>query len=140
MESFLALRGLRTLPLRMERASASALELAGRLRRHPAVTRVRYPGLASDTWHSRARQVLDWFGAMVACELRGGAPQAAAVCEAVRVWTHASSLGGVESLIEHRFLPIGDGRLPEGLIRLSVGCEEPEDLWDDLDAALRASF
>jgi cystathionine gamma-synthase len=138
MESFLALRGVRTLPLRMERASSSAFWLARQLQRHPAIARVRYPGLPSDPWHGRAERVLDGFGAMVACELRGGAPHAAAVCQAVRVWTHASSLGGVESLVEHRFLPAGDGQLPDGLVRLSVGCEDPDDLWADLDSALRA--
>jgi cystathionine gamma-synthase len=136
MEAFLALRGLRTLPLRLERGCASALELARRLERHPAVERVRYPGLETDPGHRTALRLLDDFGAMVACGVRGGAEHAATSCASVRVWTHATSLGGVESLIEHHFRPVGARRLPPGLLRMSVGCEDPDDLWDDLEQAL----
>ncbi len=135
MEAFLGLRGLRTLPLRMERACGTALELARRLERHPLVARVHYPGLESDPDHDRALRLLEGFGAVVACEVRGGPECAAALCASVRVWTHATSLGGVESLIEHHFGPAGSERLPVGLIRMSVGCEDPEDLWDDLEDA-----
>ncbi len=136
MEAFLALRGLRTLPLRLERSCATAGELARRLERHPAVERVRYPGLVADPGHDIALRVLDGFGAMLACEVRGGAEHAATVCASVRVWTHATSLGGVESLVEHHFRPSGRRQLPPGLIRMSVGCEDLDDLWDDLDQAL----
>jgi cystathionine gamma-synthase len=138
MEAFLALRGLRTLPLRLERSCASAIELARRLERHPAVERVRYPGLVADPGHVKALRLMDGFGAMVACELSGGAHHAAAVCASVRVWTHATSLGGVESLIEHHFGASGRERPPPGLLRMSVGCEDPDDLWDDLERALNS--
>jgi cystathionine gamma-synthase len=138
MEAFLALRGLRTLPLRLERSCATAAELARRLARHPAVERVRYPGLPGDPGHRRAVRLLEGFGGMVACQVRGGDDRAASACASVRVWTHATSLGGVESLIEHRFHPDGPRDLPPGLLRMSVGCEEVDDLWDDLDSALRS--
>ena len=119
MEAFLVLRGLRTLPVRLERSSETAAELARRLGGHPAVTRVRYPG----------------FGAMVSFEL---ATQEAAdkVCAAVRLIVHATSLGGVESLIERRGRWAFEEHLPPGLIRFSVGLEHVDDLWDDLDHAL----
>ncbi len=136
MEAFLGLRGLRTLPLRLEQACGSALELARRLERHPLVSRVRYPGLKTHPGRDTALRIMDGFGAIVACELAAGAEHAAAVCASVRVWTHATSLGGVESLIEHHFRPADRERLPGGMIRMSVGCEDVEDLWDDLDGAL----
>jgi cystathionine gamma-synthase len=138
MEAFLALRGLRTLPLRLQRSCTTALELARRLKRHPAVETVRYPGLPGDPGHRRALQLLDGFGAMVSCTVTGGDRHAAAVCSSVRVWTHATSLGGVESLIEHHFRPSGRATPPQGLIRMSVGCEDPDDLWDDLESALNS--
>jgi cystathionine gamma-synthase len=108
LEAFLALRGLRTLPLRLEASSRNALALAERLSRHPAVSAVHYPGM----------------GAMLSFEVRGD-PHA--VCAAVEVFTYAKSLGGVESLIDVR---------GPSLLRLSVGCEHVEDLWGDLEAAL----
>jgi cystathionine gamma-synthase len=122
METWLALRGMRTMHLRVERASANAADLAGRLADHPCVQRVRYPGL----------------GAIVAIEVPGGAEGAERVASATRLWTHATSLGGVESLIERRAMHAVDARFgtPEGLLRLSVGIEHVEDLWDDLAQAL----
>ena len=102
MDAFLALRGLRTLDVRLERAQASAGELARRLDAHPAVRRVRYPGLPGDPGHARAAAQMDGFGAMIAFETAGGAEAAEGVCERVRVIAHATSLGGVESLIERR--------------------------------------
>jgi cystathionine gamma-synthase len=121
-DCYLALRGIRTLALRVERAQASAAELARRLEGHPVVDRVRYPG----------------FGTMAAIDVAGGAAVADALCASVRVWTHATSLGGVESLLERRRRwPLESATVPEGLVRLSVGIEAIEDLWTDLDRALR---
>ena len=138
LESYLALRGLRTVALRMERAQANALELARRLAAHPRVTRVRYPGLADDPGHERAARLYDGFGAMLAFELAGTAADAERVCAAVRVITHATSLGGVESLIERRARHPADAAhgAPPTLLRLSVGIEHVEDLWADLAQAL----
>lgn len=121
MEAWLALRGVRTLALRMERAGASAAEIARRSQDHPAVTHVRYPG----------------FGAMVAIEVAGGVAAAERVCAGTRVWTHATSLGGVESQIERRRRHAAEvPSVPETLLRLSVGIEHVEDLWSDLQQAL----
>jgi cystathionine gamma-synthase len=121
METWLALRGMRTMHLRVERSSANAAELASRLRGHRAVERLRYPG----------------FGSIIAIEVRGGVQGAETVAAQVRLWTHATSLGGVESLIERRRRHSGEApTVPENLLRLSVGIEDVEDLWRDLDAAL----
>jgi cystathionine gamma-synthase len=138
LESFLALRGLRTLALRMERAQANALDLAQRLAAHGRVARVRYPGLASDPFHEVATRVLDGYGAMIGIELDGSAEDADAVCSRVQLISHATSLGGVESLIERRArydVDAGFGT-PPNLLRFSVGIEHVEDLWDDLVQAL----
>lgn len=120
MEAFLALRGLRTLAVRLERASATAAELARRLAGHPAIEDVRYPG----------------FGSMVAPTVRGGAAAADAVCAALRLAVPATSLGGVETLIERRGKYAGEEASPPGLLRVSVGLEHVDDLWADLDQAL----
>jgi cystathionine gamma-synthase len=119
LEAWLALRGLRTLPVRLAEQSRSAAVLASRLAEHAAVTRVRYPGE----------------GTMIAFEL----PDAAAadrVCAALTLIRHATSLGGVESLVERRAWLAGDAHVPAGLIRFSVGLEDPDDLWRDLLRAL----
>ncbi len=136
MDAFLALRGLRTLAVRLERAQASAGVLAERLAEHPAVERVRYPGLPADSGHELARRQMRGFGAMLSFEVRGGALAADRVCETARVITYATSLGGVESLMERRARWPGDADMPPGLIRLSVGIEHVEDLWADLERAL----
>ncbi|MEP7019989.1 MAG: PLP-dependent transferase [Pseudonocardiales bacterium] len=138
LESYLALRGLRTLALRMQRAQANAAELAARLAAHPAVTRVRYPGLASDPGHELASRLHDGFGAMISFEVAGAAEDAEAVCHRVELITHATSLGGVESLIERRARHAIDAAqgTPPTLLRLSVGIEHVEDLWADLEQAL----
>jgi cystathionine gamma-synthase len=121
METWLALRGMRTMHLRVERSSANAAELASRLRGHRAVERLRYPG----------------FGSIIAIEVRGGVQGAETVAAQVRLWTHATSLGGVESLIERRRRHYGEApTVPQNLLRLSVGIEDIEDLWRDLDAGL----
>ena len=136
-EAWLALRGLRTLALRMQRSQESAGELARRLSRHPAVSAVRYPGLPSDPGHERAAAQMSGFGAIVCIEVAAGAAAAEAVTEAVRLWLPATSLGGVESLIERRRRQPGEPKtVPENLLRLSVGIENVEDLWADLDQAL----
>jgi cystathionine gamma-synthase len=138
LEAWLALRGLRTLPVRLERMQTSALELARRLDRHRAVERVHYPGLPKHPGHELAQRQMDGFGTMLAFQVGGGAAGADAVCGAVGVITNATSLGGVETLIENRAASPGEEHLPEGLIRVSVGCEHLEDLWEDLEAALSA--
>ncbi|RLZ03008.1 cystathionine gamma-synthase [Kocuria tytonicola] len=138
-EAWLALRGVRTLAVRLERSMASAAELAHRLQRHPAVARVRYPGLPEDPGHERAAaQMHGGFGAVLAVVPH--VDDAAAVEELVsrlRVWTPATSLGGVESLVERRRRHHDEpGSVPENLLRLSVGIENVEDLWQDLRAGL----
>lgn len=139
-EAWLALRGLRTFPLRFQRASENALELANRLSIHPLVSRVRYPGLPTDPQHQRAQKFMNGFGAIVSFEFAGTPAAADQVCEASRIITHATSLGGVESLWERRRRwPIESASVPESLIRLSVGCEDIEDLWNDIDAALHSA-
>jgi len=121
METWLALRGMRTMHLRVERSSANAAALAARLQGHPALERLRYPG----------------FGSIIAIEVHGGLQGAETVAAGVRLWTHATSLGGVESLIERRRRhPAEPSTVPENLLRLSVGIEDIEDLWRDLEAAL----
>jgi cystathionine gamma-synthase len=129
---------LRTLAVRLERAQENAGELANRLAAHPAVTRVRYPGLASDPGHELASRLHAGFGAMISFEVAGTADDAEAVCHAVRLISHATSLGGVESLIERRGRHAVDAAhgTPPTLLRLSVGIEHVEDLWSDLDQAL----
>jgi cystathionine gamma-synthase len=119
LECFLALRGARTLALRLERAQASAAQLAGRLAEHPAVRRVRYPG----------------FGTIVSFDLADAAA-ADRACGATRIIRHATSLGGVETCMERRSAHPGQEHIPPGLIRLSTGCEALEDLWVDLGGAL----
>lgn len=140
LEAYLATRGVRTLALRMERSQANALELAGRLSSHPAVSRVRFPGLADDPGHAIAARDHAGFGAVIGVELAGSAEDAEAVCQAVRLISHATSLGGVESLIERRARHEVDASFgtPPNLLRLSVGIEHVEDLWADLTNALQA--
>jgi len=137
-EAWLALRGIRTLGVRLERAQASAAVLAARLEGHPAVTRVRHPSLPTDPGHERALFQMHGFGAVVSIEL-ADADAADAVTRAVRLWVPATSLGGVESTLERRRRhPTEPDVVPESLLRLSVGIEDVEDLWRDLDGALRS--
>jgi cystathionine gamma-synthase len=134
--AWLARRGLQTMPLRVRQQSASALELARRLAAHPKVTRVHYPGLPADPGHDAAgRQMHGGYGGMVSIVVAGGAEAAATVPPACRVWAPATSLGGVESLIERRARWSGETAAP-ALLRLSVGIEAVEDLWADLEQAL----
>jgi cystathionine gamma-synthase len=138
LESFLAVRGVRTLALRLERAQRNAMTLAQRLEQHPGVEKVRYPGLPSHPTHEVAKRVLDGYGSMISFDVKGGAGAADAVCRQVRLIRHATSLGAVESTLERRAAITGQEHLPASLLRLSVGIENPEDLWADLDAAIRS--
>lgn len=136
-EAWLALRGLRTLALRVERSQASALELARRLDTHSGVEKVLFPGLESDPGHVRAKAQMSGFGSVLCIQVAGGAEAATAVVEALDLWTPATSLGGVESLIERRRRHANEpDTVPQNLLRLSVGIENVEDLWADLDQAL----
>ncbi|HEU5045576.1 MAG TPA: PLP-dependent transferase, partial [Nocardioidaceae bacterium] len=120
-ETWLALRGLRTLHVRLERAQANAQELVRRLERHAAVAEVRYPG----------------FGAIISVVLDQGALAADLLTHKTRLWVHATSLGGVESSFERRRRWKAEpATIPEGLVRMSVGIEDVEDLWDDLAVVL----
>lgn len=120
-ESWLALRGLRTFPLRFNKSQENAKILVERLRSHPKVSRVRYPD----------------FGAIVSFEVDATAEETQKVCDSSRLITHATSLGGVESLWERRrHWPMESLSVPEALIRLSVGCEHVDDIWDDIESAL----
>jgi cystathionine gamma-synthase len=135
VEAWLVLRGLRTLPVRLDRCEANAAELARRLDAHPAVTRVRYPGLHSDPGHERAAAQMTGFGAVLSIELADVAA-ADALCRDVRVALHATSLGGVETTLERRARQPLEEAVPDELVRVSVGCENVDDLWDDLASAL----
>ena len=135
LEAFLALRGLRTLALRLDRGQSNASKLARRLDAHPAVSRVRYPGLPNHPGHGIAAAQMTGFGAVLAFEV-ADAPTADRICSTLQVIVHATSLGGVETTIERRSKLPGQGHLPPGLLRLSVGCEHIEDLWNDLSTAL----
>lgn len=141
-EAWLALRGLRTLALRVERSQASAMVLAERLSGESRVESVRFPGLPGDPGHARAKAQMSGFGSIVCIELAAGArqtgPEAAdQLVRAAELWLPATSLGGVESLIERRRRHTAEPEsVPENLVRLSVGIENVEDLWADLKQAL----
>jgi cystathionine gamma-lyase len=151
LDAFLVLRGLKTLPIRMERHERNALTVARFLEGHPQVERVVYPGLESHPQHALARRQMSGFGGMITFVVRGGLPAAAAFLRAVRIFACAESLGGVESLIEHPAI-MTHASVPretreqlgiaDGLVRASVGIESAEDLLEDLgrglDAAARA--
>ncbi|NWG00757.1 MAG: aminotransferase class I/II-fold pyridoxal phosphate-dependent enzyme [Thermoanaerobaculaceae bacterium] len=144
-QAWLVLRGIRTLGMRVERAQENARALAAWLERHPAVEWLRYPGLPSHPQHELAQRQMDGPGSMIAFELKGGVEAGRRVMNAVRLVTLAVSLGGVESLIEHPASMTHKGVAAEeqlrqgitpGLVRLSVGCEDLEDLRADLEQAL----
>src|SRR5579863_4008734 len=137
-EAWLLQRGMRTLFLRVHRSSDTALDIATRLAGHPALTAVLYPGLPDHPGHQIAeRQMRGGFGGMLSIRVAGGADHARAVLGEVRVVKRATSLGGVESLIEHRRSSEGPSSpVPDDLLRLSCGIEDPADLIADLEAAL----
>src|SRR5215208_8115846 len=140
LETSLCLRGLRTLPLRLERSQQNAAVLAERLSEHSEVHEVRSPGLDSHPQHARARGTLGGPGFIFTFRVNGGAARADALLDAVRVFTHATSLGGVESTLERRArYPTERGVVPEDMLRVSVGCEHVEDLWHDLEQALESA-
>jgi cystathionine gamma-synthase len=142
LEAYLLLRGMRTLHLRVERACRSAQMVAEAIAVHPRIEAVLYPGLPGHPGHDvAARQMQGGFGGMLSIRVKGGpgGGEAAAIATAARVeiWKRATSLGGVESLMEHRASIEGAGTpVPTDLLRLSVGIEDPQDLIDDLDQAL----
>jgi cystathionine gamma-synthase len=138
LEAYLLLRGMRTLHVRVERACHSAQRIAERFAGHPNVEAVLYPGLPTHPGHAiAARQMVGGFGGMLSIRVKGGAAAAIAAAARVELWKRATSLGGVESLVEHRASIEGAGSpVPPDLLRLSVGIEHPDDLIADLEAAL----
>jgi len=136
-DCWLILRGAATLPWRMRGHSENAMRLAAFLKQHPRVTAVHYPGLPDHPGHDVAARQMRLFGGMLSFEVQGGQTAAMAVAARVTLFTRATSLGGVESLIEHRASIEGPDTLtPDGLLRVSVGLEHPDDLVADLDQAL----
>jgi cystathionine gamma-synthase len=136
-DCWLILRGMRTLPWRMRAHSGNAMRIAEFLARHPKVKRVHYPGLQSHPGHKIAAAEMSMFGGMLSFEVRDGYDAAMGVAAKTKIFVRATSLGGVESLIEHRASIEGPGTTsPEGLLRLSIGLENAEDLIADLDQAL----
>ena len=140
-EAYLLIRGMRTLPLRVKAACDNAMELALRLSNHASVAEVLYPGLPTHPGHDVARrQMQGGFGGMLSIRVRGGETAAIATAANVQLWKRATSLGGVESLIEHRGSIEGPGSpCPLDLLRLSAGIEDIEDLYTDIALALRAA-
>jgi cystathionine gamma-synthase len=137
MEAWLLLRGMRTLPLRMREMSRNALTLAEYLADHPRVEQVLYPGLPDHPGHDLARaQMQGGYGSLLSFVVRGGAEAALKVAGRLQLFLRATSLGGVESLVEHRHTIEPHTGIPEGLLRLSVGIEAAEDLQADLAQAL----
>ena len=137
-EAWLLIRGMRTLYVRFERASANAMAIAQHFEKHPKIAQVLYPGLSSHPGHAVAsRQMTNGFGGMLSLLLKGDAEAARTVAGHTQVFLAATSLGGVESLIEHRKTVEGpDSHVPENLLRLSVGIEAAEDLIFDIEQAL----
>jgi len=135
--TWMVLRGIRTLACRIERQSATALAIATALEKHPGIAAVHYPGLASHAGHEIARRQMRAFGAMLSIQTRGGREGALRLAGRVRLYRNATSLGGVESLLEHRASVEGpNSTTPDDLLRLSTGLEHPDDLIEDLRQAL----
>ena len=139
-EAWLALRGIRTFSLRMKKSQENAMDLAQRLEKHPAISRVRYPGLASDPFHERAKSFMKGFGAVISFEVKASVEQIDLMCNSAKLITNATSLGGVESLWERRRRWKTESEtIPENLIRFSVGIENADDLWADIQSAMAAA-
>ena len=139
-EAWIALRGVRTFALRMQRSQENALELATRLSKDGRVAKVRYPGLPTDAYHQMAKSFMKGFGAMISFDVNGTADQVDLMCNSSRLITNATSLGGVESIWERRRRWATESTLvPENLIRLSVGIENVDDLWADIEHAFTAA-
>ena len=141
-DAYLTMRGLKTLELRMQRHCDNAAQVAAFLAEHPAVSQVLYPGLAEHPGHEVAARQMRGFGGMVSVRMRGGAEAARKLCSRTEIFILAESLGGVESLIEHpgamTHASTAGSQLevPDDLVRLSVGIEDPADLLSDLREAL----
>ena len=136
-DCWLVMRSLPTLPARMQTHCANARRVAEFLQSHAQVAAVHYPGLETSPFHALARRQMRDFGGMLSFEVKAGKDAAMAVAAAVEIFTRATSLGGVESLIEHRASIEGaESRTPQGLLRVSIGLEHPDDLIDDLAQAL----
>ena len=136
-EAWIALRGIRTFALRMQRSQENALELATRLSKDGRVAKVRYPGLPTDAYHQLAKSFMKGFGAMISFDVNGTADQVDLMCNSSKLITNATSLGGVESIWERRRRWATESTLvPENLIRFSVGIENVDDLWADIQHAL----
>ena len=139
-EAWIALRGLRTFALRMQRSQENAMQLAKRLEKDPRVLRVRYPGLPSDPFHLRAKSFMRGFGAMISFEVKAEVAQIDKMCNSSKLITNATSLGGVESIWERRRRWATESHtIPENLIRFSVGIENVDDLWADIQASFSAA-
>ena len=139
-EAWLALRGIRTFAIRMQRSQENALELAQRLANDPRVSKVRYPGLPSDPNHALAKSFMKGFGAMISFEPIGTTDQVDLMCDSTKLITNATSLGGVESIWERRRRWATESEtIPENLVRFSVGIENVDDLWSDIKSALAAA-
>jgi cystathionine gamma-synthase len=136
-DCWLILRGMRTLPWRMRAHSENGMKVAGFLAQHGQVERVHYPGLDFHPGHEIAKRQMSAFGGMLSFQVKGGREAAMSVAERTKIFIRATSLGGVESLIEHRASIEGTGTTsPENLLRLSIGLENADDLVEDLDQAL----
>jgi cystathionine gamma-synthase len=136
-DCWLILRGMRTLPWRMRAHSENAMKVANFLATHPNVVRAHYPGLKSHPGHEIAARQMSMFGGMLSFEVKDGREAAMSVAAKTKIFIRATSLGGVESLIEHRASIEGPGTTSaEGLLRLSIGLENADDLIEDLDQAL----
>lgn len=139
LEAFLAARGARTLGIRLKRAEQTAMMLAERLEAHPLVTRIRYPGLLSRPTHDVARRVLKGFGTVISFDLLGGSSSPMLYAGTSGSFATPLALGAVESTIERRAAIPGQGHLPPSLLWISVGIEDADDLWADLDSAIRSA-
>ena len=136
-DCWLVMRSLPTLPYRIQAHCANAMKVAQFLDSHPKVSKVHYPGLENNAFHALAKKQMSGFGGMLSFEAKAGKEAAMAVAQHVEIFTRATSLGGVESLIEHRASIEGpDSKTPQGLLRVSVGLEHADDLIDDLSQAL----
>ena len=136
-EAWLVLRGMRTLAIRIEKSERNALEIAKRLAKHPAVENVRYPGLESDPGYQVAKSFMKGFGSVLSFEVKAGAKAADQICQNSKLITFATSLGGVETLWERRQRWGSESpKIADNLVRLSVGIENLDDLWADIEQAL----
>jgi len=139
-EAWIALRGLRTFAIRMQRSQENAMELANRLLKDSRISKVRYPGLATDSYHGLAKSFMKGFGAMISFDVKASVEQVDLMCNSSKLITNATSLGGVESIWERRRRwATESATVPENLIRFSVGIENVDDLWDDIQQALNTA-